>query len=578
MPDAPAARLEALADRYWRFLQHEFPLGALLAGRPGEDPTLFREGPHDFARRATAAGAMLSDLSAIDAKGLSTRDRITHRLLQRELADLREAHAVGAHLRPWLLPAGPEFNTVYFANASQLTDVEAARRYVQRLRTLPTYFGDVQACLRQGLEQGVRHPRAVVQAALGNLQAALGGPAAHPAAESPWLGPFRRAPASLQPALQAEAARAADVVEHEVRPSLQAYAAFFERELLPSARDTIACTEGPHGDSYYAFWVRHFTTLPLEPAQIHELGLQQVARLEEEIAEVAARAGFAGGPEHAGVAGDAAAYRRHLRDDPSFRAASPGELLVQVQALAKRIDGLIPSLLGHLPRATYGVQSIPPAASAKLPLAYAQPSPADGSAPGIFWVSGLPGRVPSYLHVSLALHEAWPGHLMHIALLQEMDTLPMFRRANFTRYTACLEGWAMYCEGLGEELGLYETPHQRFGRLDMEMWRACRLVVDTGIHVHGWTREQAVGYMAARLSMAPEAIEAEVDRYIAMPAQALAYQLGGLKFRELRQRAQSRLGDRFDMRTFHDQLMAAGAVTLPVLEEAVDAWLDRHAA
>jgi uncharacterized protein (DUF885 family) len=167
---------------------------------------------------------------------------------------------------------------------------------------------------------------------------------------------------------------------------------------------------------------------------------------------------------------------------------------------------------------------------------------------------------------------------MHIALMQEMQTLPMFRRANFTKYSACLEGWAMYCETLGHELGLYETPHQHYGQLDMEMWRACRLVVDTGLHLHGWTRDQAVDYMAQRLSLPRPAIEAEVDRYIAMPAQALAYQVGGLKFRELRQRAQARLGERFSLRAYHDHLMATGAVTLPVLEEAVNAWLDSHAA
>jgi uncharacterized protein (DUF885 family) len=224
------------------------------------------------------------------------------------------------------------------------------------------------------------------------------------------------------------------------------------------------------------------------------------------------------------------------------------------------------------------VQSIPAAASEKLPIAYAQPNPADGSAAGTFWINGLPDRVPTYALVSVTLHEAWPGHLMHIALMQEMTALPMFRRANFTKYGACLEGWAMYCETLGHELGLYETPHQHFGQLDMEMWRACRLVVDTGLHARGWSREQAVRYMAERLSLSRTAIEAEVDRYIAMPAQALAYQIGGLKFRELRQRAQSRLGDRFNLRHYHDHLMAAGAVTLPVLEEVVDHWLDRHAA
>jgi uncharacterized protein (DUF885 family) len=250
----------------------------------------------------------------------------------------------------------------------------------------------------------------------------------------------------------------------------------------------------------------------------------------------------------------------------------------RVEALAKRIDGKIPSILGHLPRATYGVQSIPAAASEKLPMAYAQPNPADGSAPGTFWINGLPDRVPTYSLVSVTLHEAWPGHLMHIALMQEMTALPMFRRANFTKYGACLEGWAMYCETLGHELGLYETPHQHYGQLDMEMWRACRLVVDTGLHAKGWTREEAVQYMAERLSLTRSAIEAEVDRYIAMPAQALAYHLGGLKFRELRAKAQLQLGERFNLRDYHDQLMAAGAVTLPVLEEIIDSWLDSHAA
>jgi uncharacterized protein (DUF885 family) len=224
------------------------------------------------------------------------------------------------------------------------------------------------------------------------------------------------------------------------------------------------------------------------------------------------------------------------------------------------------------------VQSIPPAAAEKLPLAYAQPSSADGRSPGIFWISSLPERVPVYMLASLVLHEAWPGHLMHIALMQEMESLPMFRRANFTKYSACLEGWAMYCESLGHEMGLYQTPHEEFGRLDMEMWRACRLVVDTGIHLLGWSRTQAIDFMVARLALSRQAIEAEVDRYIAMPAQALGYMIGGLKFRELRKRAQTRLGSRFDLRAYHDQLIGAGAVTLPVLEEVIDQWLDRHAA
>lgn len=561
----PAAALEALAARYGTLLRHEFPLNAVLAGQPNDDPVMFREAPEDFARRAAAAERMLAELATIPAAALARQDRNTHRLLQRELEDLRDTWRTGSHWRPWLLPGGPEFNTIYWANSTQISDAAGAAAYVDRLATLPRYFADLQACLRDGLHQGVRPPRVVLQAAVANLRAAVqGGPE-----QLAWYGPFRRAGAAASTAVQREAARALALIADQVVPALQALAAFFDLTLLPSARETIACTEGPRGEAFYAFWVRHFTTLPLSPDEVHALGLEQVARLEGEIADVAAQAGHAG---------DVPGYRRFLREDPSFFAPSAAALAEQAQALAKRIDALIPSLIGHRPRASYGVQAMPPAMAEKLPLAYAQPNPADGSSPGIFWISSLVERVPLYLLPSLSLHEAWPGHLMHIALMQEMEKLPLFRRANFTKYTACLEGWAMYCEFLGEELGLYETPHQRFGRLDMEMWRACRLVVDTGIHTRGWRREQAIAYMAQRLSLPPAAIEAEVDRYIAMPAQALGYLPGGLKFRELRQRAETRLGERFDRRAFHDQLMAAGAVTLPVLDEVIDDWLTQHAA
>jgi uncharacterized protein (DUF885 family) len=560
-----AGALASLTERYAQFLRHEFPLNALMAGLPLDEPTLFREAPADFARRAEVARGLQAQLGGIALAGLSQQDRITHRLLERELADLQDVHATASHLRPWLLPAGPEFNSQYFANLSQLADLAQARRYVERLATLPAYFADVRACLDEGLARGIRAPKVVLAAAAANLRHAAQGEAARTA----WCGPFARSPLGAQAPMVDLARQAASLVGQAIQPALRALADHLEQRLLPAGRDSVACTEGPLGAEFYAFWVRHFTNLPLEPDAVHALGLEQVGRLQEEMAAVAARAGFGG---------DLDGYRRHLGSDPAFRETSAERLRERVEALAKRIDGRIPMILGHLPRATYGVQSIPAAASEKLPIAYAQPNPADGSAAGTFWINGLPERVPTYALVSVTLHEAWPGHLMHIALMQEMTALPLFRRANFTKYGACLEGWAMYCETLGHELGLYETPHQHYGQLDMELWRACRLVVDTGLHAKGWTREQAVRYMAERLSLPRAGIEAEVDRYIAMPAQALAYQVGGLKFRELRQRAQSRLGERFSLRHFHDQLMAAGAVTLPVLEEVVDEWLDRHAA
>ena len=556
--------LNELSSRYWQFLRYEFPLNALTAGEPLDEPTLFREAPSDFARRADVARILHAELGNISLASLSQKDRITYRLLERELTDLQDLFATGSHLRPWLLPAGPEFNTQYFANLTHLGDVAQAKLYLARLATLSDYFRDVQACLDEGVALGIRAPKVVLAAAAANLKQSAQGDASRTA----WCAPFGRSPMASQATMMGLAQDAARIVAEQIQPALQNLADHIEHRLLPNGRESVACTEGPLGVEFYAFWVRHFTNLPMTPDAVHTIGLEQVSRLEEEMTQVAARSG---------VGGDLDSYRRFLAEDPGFRETSAERLRERVEALAKRIDGKIPSILGHLPRSTYGVQSIPASASEKLPMAYAQPNPADGSAPGTFWINGLPDRVPTYSLVSVTLHEAWPGHLMHIALMQEMTALPMFRRANFTKYGACLEGWAMYCETLGHELGLYETPHQHFGQLDMEMWRACRLVVDTGLHAKGWTREQAVQYMVERLSLSRNAIEAEVDRYIAMPAQALAYHLGGLKFRELRTRAQSRLGERFNLLQYHDQLMAAGAVTLPVLEEIIDTWLDGHA-
>ncbi len=564
MAETLHARLQALADRFWQFQRREFPLTALLAGQPNDDPTMFREAPADFDRRARTAGDMLAELAQVPVAGLSLQDRITHRLLARELGDLREAHATLSHVKPWLLPVGPEFNTIYFANMSPVGDEASAARYADRLATLPAYFADVQACMKAGLGHGVRYPKVVLAPALANLRGATGGAAD----ATPWYGPFKRSPAAAQPVVQRHAERARHLIEQDIVPALRTLARFIEDELLPAARDTIACTEDPQGPEFYAFWVRHFTTdAAATPEAIHALGLSEVARLEREIAEVAAQAGHSG---------DVAGYRRFLAHDPQFLAPSAEVLRERVQIVSKTIDGMLPSFFGRLPRITYGVQSIPAALSERMPPAYAQPNPADGSSAGIYWVSSLPAKAPSYLHVPLALHEGWPGHLMHIALMQEMTDLPAFRRANFTKYSAFLEGWALYCETLGIDMGLYESPHQHFGRLDMEMWRACRLVVDTGIHVEGWSRDRAIDTMLAHLSLSRTTIEGEVDRYIAMPAQALGYQIGNLKFRELRARAEQRLGGRFDIRAYHDQLMAAGPVTLPVLEEVVDDWLARQ--
>jgi len=558
------AALAALADQYWAFECHALPLSAVLAGQPLPDAVLFRESAADHQRRDQEAAQLLNQAEQIDAGPLQAQERATLALIRRELAGLRAQHAVDSWQRPWLFPAGPDFTAMFWANSTSVGDAAAAALYVDRLAGLPGYLGDVQSNIETGHARGYRYPRVVLHSAAANTLGILG---AAPEA-SAWLSPFKRSPAAAQPAVQAQAERALGVVRESLMPAMQAWADFLQGLVARGARDSLSCVDGPAGAAYYRTWVRHFTSTTGDPDEVHALGLAEVARLEREIESLARDAGYEG---------DVPGYRAFLATDPQFIASSRDALRESIEALCKRVDRRIPEFFGLIPRITYGVQSIPDAVSARMPPAYAQPSPADGSSAGIFWISGLPSKAPNYLHPALVVHEAWPGHLMHMALMNEQAELPAFRRYGAVKYTACVEGWALYCETLGIEMGLYTTPHEHYGRLEMQMWRAVRLVVDTGIHWYGWSREQAVAYMAERLSLSRETIEGEVDRYAALPAQALGYQIGGLKVGELRQRAQALLGARFKHRDFHAAVMSAGAVTLPVLDDLVNDWLQRQA-
>jgi uncharacterized protein (DUF885 family) len=559
---APSAdeRLDELAARYWKWQCHEEPARAIQAGVPTDDATLFRESPADLARRVRGAGELLAELTVVPEPEVGALRWVTYQLLRWELDGSCALGRVKAHERPQIFPFGADMQASYIAELTTIGTVEAATLYVERLATLPAYVADFIDTLKTGQSAGHRHPRVVVERAI----EAVRGTLSVPAASLPWHGPFTRsALRKEQFAVQATAAQR--LIEGEIVPALQRYIEYLDQRLLPASRDSLACTDSPNGDAYYAALVRFHTTTDLSPVAIHELGLAEVERLLGELNQVAAEAGFAG---------DLSGYRQFLANEPRFIAASKEDLRAQIEILSKRIDGRLPSFFGHLPRMTYGVESIPEALAAALPPAYAQPNPGDRGRAGIHWITSLPARCPSFMHIPLALHEAWPGHLMHLALIQEMADVPAFRRYGGTSYTACLEGWALYCEGLGVDMGLYVTPEQHFGRLQMEMWRALRLVVDTGLHTRGWTRIQAIETMAADLALPHPTIEAEVDRYIGMPGQALAYQIGVLKIRELRERAERALGSRFDIRQFHDAVMAAGPVTLPMLDRLIDRFID----
>jgi uncharacterized protein (DUF885 family) len=343
----------------------------------------------------------------------------------------------------------------------------------------------------------------------------------------------------------------------------QALLRFVENEYLPAARQGIAAAELPNGKEYYQLCIRHFTSLELTPEEIHQTGLEEVRRIRGEMEDVIRQVGFKG---------DFKAFIQFLLSDPRFYAASADALLEKTALVLKRMDGELPRLFKTLPRLPYGIRPIPDFAAPGNTTAYYQPGAGDGSRAGYYYVNtyDLPSR-PLYEIEALSLHEAVPGHHLQIALQQELD-LPNFRR--FGGFTSFVEGWALYSERLGLETGFYSDPYSNFGRLSYEMWRACRLVVDTGMHALGWSRQQAIDFMAANTSSSMLNIVNEVDRYIAWPGQALAYKIGEIKIRALRKKAEQALGPRFDLRLFHDTLLTSGAVPLDVLEKLVDAWVE----
>jgi uncharacterized protein (DUF885 family) len=558
--EIPPNALHRLSEHYWAFLCEERPLAAVMAGATVDRDVVLREAPEDHDRRARMARHMLAELAAISTDGLEPVQQATHAMLGQELQALITAVTVHAGLRPSLFPLGVEFLLGSALGATSLADGRGAARYVDRLLQVGAALEGVKASLKAGRALGIRWPRIVIDRAAAQIRAAV----SVKAAESSYLAPFRQLAGRPDPCTsKAERARAA--VDDHVHPALSGFADFLVEHLGgEAARDSIACTDAPAGEDWYRHLIAHFGSTDMHPDDIHRTGLEEVARLSQLCLQAAAEAGFPG---------DLAAFRTHMAGAPDQLAPSAEALRTRIECLSKQIDGEIPALFGRVPRSTYCIRSIPEALSARLPPAYAQPAPADRSAPGVHWVTSIPERLPAYMHVPLALHEAWPGHLMHVALAQEIDGLPAFRRHGAYSHMASVEGWAVYCEGLGHEMGLLDTPERRYGAAESELWRAVRLVVDTGIHWKGWGREQAIAYMASHLGLPMETLAAEVDRYIGNPAQALSYQLGNLAIRHMRADASARLGSAFRLRAFHDCLMAVGPAPLGILSATVDAWV-----
>ncbi len=554
------ARLHALFDRSWETRIRESPMFATSAGRHEYDDKLGSMTPADLARRHEQAKATLAELSSIDLTKLPPNDVVNADIFRRQLENSIESYDLGDYQMPFNADSGFHTGFSRLAEEVPLKTTKDYENYISRLRAWPRLVREEIALMRMGIKRGFTVPRAT----LDGYEHTMSAHVVDDPAKSVFWKPFTKFPPTV-PESDRERLRnegRAAVMEGAVA-GYRELLDFFLKEYLPNARTTLAASALPNGRPYYALKIREFTTLDLTPEQIHDIGLREVARIDGEMKAVMKEVGFTG---------DFAAFLQFLRTDPRFYAKTPEELLERAAWICKRMDGKLPSLFKTLPRLPYTVEPVPADIAPKYTSGRYVGAPYGGTQPGIYWVNTyMLNQRPLYNLEALTLHESVPGHHLQIALSRELRDVPNFRR--FSYISAFGEGWGLYCEWLGLEAGFYTDPYSNFGRLTYEMWRACRLVVDTGIHAQGWTRQQAIDYMATRTALPLHEVETEVDRYISWPGQALSYKLGELKIKELRARAEKSLGTRFDVREFHDVVLGSGAVPLTVLEENVDRWL-----
>ncbi|CAA9291756.1 MAG: protein of unknown function DUF885 [uncultured Gemmatimonadaceae bacterium] len=557
----PSAALQALLDAHWRWTLRESPLLATTLGERAYDRELGDLTTAAMDRRAREAAAFLARLDALDTARLAPAERVTRAILRRDLAETVEGNRFGQRTVLFTTYSGWHTGFANLPDNHPFRERADYDAYVARLARFPAYNRGALATTRAALAGGFAQPCAPFAKYEGTISGAVAGAPER----SRFLEPFARRPAYVSEREWGDLrARAVALVRDSVYPAYGELLAFYRSDYAPRCRATAAVSATPGGAAYYAFRVRSETSTDLTPEQVHQLGLREVARIGAEMDAVAARAGH---PSRR-------AFVARLRSDPRYYARTPAELLAAASVLAKRIDGEMPTYFGRLPRLPYTIKPVPEAEAPVTTTAYYDGGSLEGGRPGVYRVntSKLDQR-PLYELPALTMHEAVPGHHHQIALAQELD-LPPFRRYKVA-FAAFSEGWGLYAERLGTEMGLYSTPETEMGRLSYEMWRATRLVVDAGIHAKGWTRDQAIAYMAEHTALSRANIEAEVNRYITWPGQATAYKVGELRIRELRARAERRLGDRFDLRAFHDAVLENGPVPLSVLEAEVERWIVR---
>ena len=547
---APDQELKTLIEDYQNFKKQNdsnYPLGD------------FREST--IEKRASYCKELLAQLKKIDPSSFDEEDTISYSLLEFVLNEVVTKYEFKTHWNPILSDAGFHSSLTYRVNP--ITSKQDALEYLNLLKAIPEYIDQQTQLIRKGLEAGMGQPLVIFKGYESTYEQHI----TLTAEENFYFSPFLKLPKPLSKSEKDSLQLAAkEVILEAVIPSFKSVKAFFEKEYYPNTRQSIGVSETPNGNAYYQSRIDFYTTLDLTPEEIHQKGLEEVDRIKAQMEEIVKEVDFKGSIKE---------FIQFLRTDPQFYAKTPEELLKHARNIAKKLDEQLPRFFKSLPRKPYGVAPVPDAIAPKYTAGrYIGTSP-NSTDPGYYWVNtyDLPSR-PLFLIPALTAHEAVPGHHLQGALNQELpESIPQFRRNLYL--SAYGEGWGLYTEFLANEMGIYTSPYEHFGKLTYEMWRACRLVVDTGMHVFGWSRQKAVDFMTENTALSFHEINTEIDRYISWPGQALAYKIGELKIRELRSRAEKELGSQFDIREFHEQILAKGTLTLPLLELKILAFIEQ---
>ena len=560
-PNQSDQTLTQLLDTVWEFELESSPFLATNVGDPRGQDRLSDDSLEAIQSRADQRARFLEKLNAIPVEKLSESRQIDRELLRQrlegQLADFRfQTHLMPINNRGGFHIRFPELPRMM----SPRSEVDFAN-YIARLQDFDRYTNQQIELLRGGIEAGLVQPAIIMRDSLSQVESHI----VDDLSESLFLKNIAtESKTNLGPEswskirVQIESA-----LDSSVIPAYQRFAEFLRTEYLPACRGPVGASAMPMGREFYLDRIRRFTTIQISPEELHQTGLRENARIRAEMELIKQNVEFKGTLDE---------FLEHLRTEPRFYAKTAEELMQTTALILKRADGRLPELFGHLPRIPYGLREIPAYVAPQTTAAYYWPPATDGTRGGVYYLNtyNLSSR-PLYQLEALSLHEAVPGHHLQLAIQAELQDLhPISRESN---NTAFIEGWALYSERLGKEIGFYKDPYQDFGRLSMEAWRASRLVVDTGIHWMGWSRQRAIDYMTANTALSPHNIVAEVDRYIGWPGQALAYKTGELAISRLRQEAEQKLGGNFDVRSFHDRVLEAGSIPLPLLEKRISQWV-----